>query len=282
MAVYENKYKLKIFAVFFLMVNFILILYYNNNKENNKENDKKNINTKIPKIIHQSWKSNEIPKKFDKWVNSWKNYHQDWEYKLWTDKDNRKLIEDHYPWFLEIYDSFPFSIMRADASRYFYLHKYGGLYTDLDIEALKPLDKYITNYDLILGSMEDIKKTASKHSIPNAWMLSKPEHPFWLLCIQYIVDKYKNNLNWNNVYVEGVTGPIMLFDVYDDYKNNVLSNIHSIHIFNPDIIYSYNWEKNNTYSYICEASKDTFDENECKRLFITKNSIAISYWSHTW
>jgi mannosyltransferase OCH1-like enzyme len=30
--------------------------------------------------------------------------------------------------------------MRADAARGFILHKHGGLYVDLDVEALKPMD----------------------------------------------------------------------------------------------------------------------------------------------
>jgi mannosyltransferase OCH1-like enzyme len=43
--------------------------------------------------------------------------HPTWEYKLWTDVDNRELVRRHYPWFLEMYDGFPQNIMRADAVR---------------------------------------------------------------------------------------------------------------------------------------------------------------------
>ena len=34
-------------------------------------------------------------------------------------------------------------IQRADAFRYFVLFAYGGIYVDLDMEALKPLDEYV-------------------------------------------------------------------------------------------------------------------------------------------
>ena len=90
----------------------------------------------IPKIIHQSWKTKDIP-------NIWKEYHKTWmekfptsEYKhiLWTDEDNRNLIKEHYPWFLETYDGYPKNIQRADSVRYFYLFHYGGIYADLDCE----------------------------------------------------------------------------------------------------------------------------------------------------
>ena len=40
-----------------------------------------------------------------------------WEYKLWTDKDNRRLIKNHYAWFLDTYDSYRENIQRVDAAR---------------------------------------------------------------------------------------------------------------------------------------------------------------------
>lgn len=58
----------------------------------------------IPKIIHQTWKDNNIP---EKWVISeimWKKYHPDWKYILWTDKMIRDYIEIGYPEFLELFD----------------------------------------------------------------------------------------------------------------------------------------------------------------------------------
>ena len=50
--------------------------------------------------------------------------HPSWEYKLWTDEDNRNLIKDHYPWFLKTYDEYDVNIKRVDAVRYFYLYHY--------------------------------------------------------------------------------------------------------------------------------------------------------------
>lgn len=37
----------------------------------------------------------------------------------------RRLLEEHYPWFLKTYDALPKPIMRADAIRSFYMHRYG-------------------------------------------------------------------------------------------------------------------------------------------------------------
>ena len=46
--------------------------------------------------------------------------------RLWTDEDNRRLVTEHYPWFLDTYDSLPKPVMKADASRYLYMHHIGG------------------------------------------------------------------------------------------------------------------------------------------------------------
>lgn len=96
-------------------------------------------NTPIPRIIHQSWKTHELPEKFLEWATSWKHKNPDFAYKLWNDTENRNLIVEHYPWFLHTYDSLPQNIHRVDASRLFYMHKYGGIYSDLDLECLQPM-----------------------------------------------------------------------------------------------------------------------------------------------
>ena len=61
-----------------------------------------------------------------------------WEFRIYNDDENRKLLEDFYPWFLATYDSYPKIINKVDAIRIFYLAKYGGIYMDLDYTCLKP------------------------------------------------------------------------------------------------------------------------------------------------
>ena len=57
----------------------------------------KNIHEKqlyeIPKIIHQTWKTNDIPDEWKDFQENIKTIFWDFEYKLWTDEDNRQLID---------------------------------------------------------------------------------------------------------------------------------------------------------------------------------------------
>lgn len=81
----------------------------------------------IPRLIHQTWKDQHVPEKFGDWPLSWKEHNPDWVYTLWTDDDNRRLVERYYPWFLPTYDSLNHPVMKSDAARFFYLHRYVAL-----------------------------------------------------------------------------------------------------------------------------------------------------------
>lgn len=45
-----------------------------------------------------------------KWRDNCKRINPDWEFRIYTDDDNRKLVQEHYPWFLATYDSYPVRI----------------------------------------------------------------------------------------------------------------------------------------------------------------------------
>ena len=42
---------------------------------------------RIPKIIHQIWLGSPFPEKYKVLQQSWKKYHPDWTYILWTEKE---------------------------------------------------------------------------------------------------------------------------------------------------------------------------------------------------
>ena len=88
----------------------------------------------IPKILHQTWKDKEVPKKWKEAQESCRRLHADYEYRLWTDTEALRLIETRFPWFLETYLSYPYDIQRVDALRYFVLNEFGGIYLDLDVK----------------------------------------------------------------------------------------------------------------------------------------------------
>jgi len=75
-------------------------------------------NGKIPKIVHQTWKSqSDLPETFRPWMSSWLRHNKDWQYWLWTNDDIRLLITTVFPQYLSIFDSYPAQAYRVDAFR---------------------------------------------------------------------------------------------------------------------------------------------------------------------
>lgn len=52
----------------------------------------------VPKLLHQSWKTNEPLLKFEKWSTVCREKHRDWEWVLWTNEDNLNLVKKCFPW----------------------------------------------------------------------------------------------------------------------------------------------------------------------------------------
>lgn len=80
----------------------------------------------VPKLLHQTWKSTKLPSKFEKWSNACREKHPDWEWVLWTDEDNLKLVRKYFPWLEDTYLALPGNIYRADLVRNMYMYIFGG------------------------------------------------------------------------------------------------------------------------------------------------------------
>ncbi len=80
----------------------------------------------IPKILHQSWKSLDLPPKFEKWSMTCREKHRDWDWVVWTDEDNLELVRRYFPWLESSYRALPSEIYRADLVRHLYMYSFGG------------------------------------------------------------------------------------------------------------------------------------------------------------
>ena len=160
----------------------------------------------IPRIIHQTWKTAVIPDECEPFVRSVRANHAGYEYRLWTDGDNLRFVTERAPWFLDTYRSYAHDIERADAIRYFILHEYGGIYIDIDMEVLRPVDELLEhdalNFSLEAGLM--IINTV----ISNAFMASRPRHPFFRHVATSLPALRERDVTFADVFSN--TGPDML------------------------------------------------------------------------
>lgn len=105
--------------------------------------------------------------------------HPDALHVLWTDEDNDELVKTHYREFESLYFSRLLTkVQRADIARIMYLHRYGGVYVDLDYEARKPLFEHLP--DTKAGIMVVRSPTMLNEVMQNSLMIAKePKQEFW-------------------------------------------------------------------------------------------------------
>ena len=99
---------------------------------------------RIPKIIHQIWLGSELPERFKGYQRNWRKIHPDWEYKLWTDRE----VEDFEFDSADLFHNTDCFGQKSDLLRAEILHRYGGLYIDVDYDCFKRLDIFHHAFDL--------------------------------------------------------------------------------------------------------------------------------------
>lgn len=194
---------------------------------------------KIPKIIIQTWKNNEIHVKYMPLIDSIKQMNPDYEYKYFTDEDIIHFIQMHYPQYYRTYMNLPIKIQKIDFFRYIAVYHYGGFYMDLDMNAIQSFDDLLS-YDCVFPVDEIINDYMCKNprykpfcDQDHRYLLGQyafaasPKHPFLKLLMDRIhqnILKYIYNKNDTELYVYKSTGPDYVTQLYIDYedKNNIL------------------------------------------------------------
>lgn len=232
------------------------------------ENKNPDTSLQIPRIIHQTWKDQAIPDKYLAFQKSWRTYLPKWEYRLWTDEANRTFLEKHYDWFLPIYDAYPKPIMRVDAVRYFWMYHFGGLYVDLDFEALKSIEPLLLNQKTVIGlEPEDhlkrpfLQKYGFKHILCNALMASVPKAPFWEFMVLQLIKHHKEEDPL------AATGPFCLTQGYDSFKDK-----SSISLIPSELLYP-----------IYEGASFNHLKNKSETNSpISNEAYGIHHWAGSW
>lgn len=167
----------------------------------------------VPRVIHQARLGNLVMK--EEWIvanATCAELHPgpQWEFELWDTERANAFVAENYPDLLETYLGYEqgmfasrsstapgrspvlalAEIQRSDIIRYLILYKLGGIYLDLDIKCLKPLDFFLT--------VDWISPPGLPVGLNNAFMAVAPGHPF----LKHTIDNIKRfDLNWYSLYI---------------------------------------------------------------------------------
>ena len=158
----------------------------------------------IPRVIHQTWKDRDVPERFLAAQRSWQETHPDWEYRFWTDVDLAVLVRERAPELVPLYERYPEAIQRVDAARYVILREFGGVYADLDLVCLRPIDALL--------DAEVVLPRTTPFGVSNQFMLSVKGHSLFCHAVASLPRAYaKWGRAWpRHVRVLTTAGPLFL------------------------------------------------------------------------
>lgn len=221
----------------------------------------------MEKIIHQTWKDYNVPHHIYKesWQDSWKNMNPDWDYMFWTDEDNERLIRDEYPSFWGTFQKVDKGVVKSDLCRILYLHKYGGIYADMDFICLRDMTPLLSPLGghIVLGTHNN-----PRQPLPNAWMYSPKGDQFWLTMAHDSFRDLQNNVGRS---VEQTAGPDRLNWAVETHRPNHTELAHNL-------IYPRAWG-------VDECDKHAYGVDWSNIQDVIRaypDSFAVTPWSHNW
>ncbi|KAK3590132.1 hypothetical protein CHS0354_041183 [Potamilus streckersoni] len=186
---------------------------------------------RIERIIHQTWKIRDIPVNFWSCVESVRDFHKNWEYRFWTDNSARKLVRQKYSYIFPFYSNYNKGMFRVQAFRYMVLHEYGGVYIDMDMKSLLPLDPLLRKYTCILAQEPHehaILEARSAGIASDSFLACRKGHIFMKTLIENLPSFFPLNM-WYNA----ATGTYYLTHHYRNYvaDNSFLEPSHDKWIY---------------------------------------------------
>jgi len=217
----------------------------------------------IPKIIHQTWKDNNIPTDIykDKWVSSWYGKHGDnWKFYFWTDETIQRETEKHRPDLLPILEMS--GVAKSQVCRFLAMELYGGLYVDLDYECFRPFDNLLNQSFLFTYALTGYKY------VSDALLMAAPGQGFYHKVMDECLIRFEQE-KWAYQHIEGMLSFIMLTDMVQKY--GLREYIQEAESFSP-----FNWTKGEAAA---QGTTETQFEEILKKY---PYAYAATYWTHNW
>jgi predicted O-methyltransferase YrrM len=206
----------------------------------------------MPRIIYYTWVSPDpLPERFEKYITAWKA--------IMPGYDIRQISLENVvktPFVMDAIKRNLFSVA-GHYGRCERLLATGGIYFDIDIEAVQKFD------DLLLE--EFFVGCEAAHRVNNAVIGSKPGHPFLKDCLAYMDRIVFHDPGPQGIEIE--TGPQMFTNLAKErgwVEKNETQRLADMTVFNSKYFYPYYF--NEKYNPGC-ATEETY---------------AVHHWAKTW
>lgn len=219
---------------------------------------KREMGNVIPKVIHQTYHSKNLPPEIQENIQYLKTLNPEWELKLYDDDEILNYIKSHYPNLVDIYNKINpiYGAAKADFFRYLVVYNEGGVYLDIKSSMSKPLNDILKAEDRYLlchwqNGPDDFHPNIGFHDCIESpygefqqWhLVATKGHPF----LKAVIENVCNNIQNYNPYIHdsggwsvvNLTGPIAyslaiepLLDLYphrlerDNFKFSFIYSVY--------------------------------------------------------
>jgi hypothetical protein len=162
----------------------------------------------IPKRIIQTGKNSNLPLKEKASVCNLNLLNPDFEYLFFNDEQVEDFLNQYFPQYRPVFDSFPYRIQRYDFFRYLAVYHYGGFYFDLDVFLASSLSSLLES-----GCVFPFEGLTFSHFLRNYyemdWQIGNyafgaaKEHPFLQAVIENCV-RAQNDPKWVQPMMKGM------------------------------------------------------------------------------
>jgi mannosyltransferase OCH1-like enzyme len=228
------------------------------------------------RIIHQVWfgtipnkiKAKQTYKSLKKYRDSWKIKNPTWFHVEWNKEICVLLIKNFYVEYEDMFKNYSYEIQRCDAIRYFILHRYGGLYADMDYYCNKSWDEVLKEYPNDLYLVQTPNR--SGEYVSNSLMYSTPENKFWkYVFLDLTLHKTCPYYYTRHLVIMFTTGPGIINRIYSKRKISCKLSYYPSKYFHPygigDSILSLNV---NPKYYAIHLGKGSWEKNDSKMFLI--------------
>ena len=179
--------------------------------QNYKLNKNRIYESVIPLKIYQTWHTKNLPPLMKYNVEKLKRSHPRFEHFLFDDNDCREFIKNNFDaQVLNAFDNLIPGAFKADLWRYCILYINGGIYLDIKYSSVNHF-RFIE-----LTEKEHWVLDIDKNNIYNALIVSKPNNPILLNCINKVVENVKNKFYGSSCVDPTGPGLVKLFLSKDD------------------------------------------------------------------
>jgi mannosyltransferase OCH1-like enzyme len=168
---------------------------------------------RVPHVFHQIWLGPDpLPPEFEPYRESWREHHPGWELRLWGEGNLPADLRT-----AAVYEQERQPVERADILRLEVLWRFGGVYLDIDMECLRPIDSLVEGLDFFGTEIKPGRVT-------NTVIGAAPLHP--------ILDRALSELRLHERgtrFDKALSGPL--------FFDRIVRKFPGITTFSPDVFY---------------------------------------------